>query len=70
MKLSGIYKSDNTIQLDKKTLVILRWIAFAGQFLTINFVFHILNFKFPYLYCSLIILLGILTNCYLQLYRV
>ncbi len=66
MKLSGIYKSDNTIQLDKKTLVILRWIAFAGQFLTINFVFHILNFKFPYLYCSLIILLGILTNIFLQ----
>jgi len=66
MKLSGVYKSDNTIQLDKKTLVILRWIANIGQLLTINIVFHILNFKFSYLYCSLIILLGILTNIFLQ----
>ena len=38
-----IFKSDSNIQLDKKTLVILRWIALGGQFLTINFVYFILN---------------------------
>ena len=36
MKLLEIFKSENNIQLDKKTLVILRWIAIVGQLITIN----------------------------------
>ena len=66
MKLLEILKSDNDIQLDKKTLSILRWIAISGQFFTINFVYFILDFNFPYFYCCAIIFLGFLTNIFLQ----
>ena len=66
MKLLEAFKSKNSIHLDKKTLVSLRWIANIGQFLTISFVYFILNFNFPFLYCLLIIFFGILTNIFLQ----
>ena len=45
MKFLEIFKTEDNIQLDKKTLVILRWIAIVGQFLTINFVYFILGFN-------------------------
>jgi len=48
MKLLEIFNLGDNIQLDKKTLVILRWIAIVGQFITINFVYFILNFDFPF----------------------
>ena len=66
MKLLEVFKSTDNIQLDKKTLVILRWIAIIGQFVTINFVYFILDFNFPFFYCCLIILFGVLTNVFLQ----
>ena len=66
MKLLELFKSESDIQLDKKTLVVLRWIAITGQLITISFVYFILNFKFPFLYCLLIIFFGILTNIFLQ----
>jgi len=66
MKFSEFFTSKDNIQLDKKTLVILRWIALVGQYLTINFVYFIFEFKLPYLYCSLVIFVGVLTNFYLQ----
>ena len=66
MKLLEIFKSENNIQLDKKTLVILRWIAIVGQLITINIVYFILNFDFLFIYCYLIIFFGILTNFFLQ----
>ena len=66
MKLLEAFKSTDNIQLDKKTLVILRWIAIIGQFVTINFVYFILDFNFPFFYCCLIILFGVLTNVFLQ----
>ena len=66
MKLLEIFKSTDNIQLDKKTLVVLRWIAIIGQFLTINFVYFILNFDFPFFYCSTVIFFGIITNIFLQ----
>jgi len=62
MKFSEFFTSKDNIQLDKKTLVILRWIAIVGQFITINIVYFILNFDFPFIYCYLIIFFGILTN--------
>ena len=55
MKLLEVFKSQDKIQLDKKTLVILRWIALIGQFVTIYFVFFILKYDFPFFYCCLII---------------
>ena len=67
MKLLEIFKSpDSNIQLDKNTLVALRWIAIIGQFVTINFVYFILNFDFPFYYCIAIIFFGTLTNIFLQ----
>ena len=66
MKFSEVFTSKDNIQLDKRTLVILRWIAIIGQYLTISIVYFILKFELPFLYCSIIIFIGILTNFYLQ----
>ena len=66
MKFSEVFTSKNSIQLDKRTLVILRWIAIIGQYLSISIIFLIIGFELPFFYCSLIILLGLITNFYLQ----
>jgi len=66
MKFSEVFTSKDNIQLDKKTLVILRWIAIVGQFFTISIVYFFLRFELPFFYCSAIILFGVLTNIYLQ----
>ena len=66
MKFSEVFTSKDNIQLDKKTLVILRWIAIVGQYVTINIVYFILDFGLPFFYCSIIILISIITNIYLQ----
>jgi len=65
MKLLEIFKSSNDIQLDKKTLVVLRWIAIIGQFITINSVIFIFNFEYNYLLANFIIFLGALSNLFL-----
>ena len=66
MKFSEVFTSKNNIQLDKKTLVVLRWIAIIGQYISISIVFFVFNFELPFFYCSLIVLLGAITNFYLQ----
>ena len=66
MNFSEFFTSKDNIQLDKKTLVVLRWIALVGQYLTISIIFFIFKFELPFFYCSLIILIGVLTNLYLQ----
>ncbi len=66
MKFLEIFKTSDNIQLDKKTLVILRWIAIIGQFITLNFVYFILSFEFPFSACISIIFFGTLTNIFLQ----
>jgi len=66
MKFSEFFTSKNIIQLDKKTLVILRWIAIIGQYISISIVYFFLNFQLPIFECTVIILLGVLTNLYLQ----
>ena len=66
MKFSEFFTSKDNIQLDKKTLVILRWIALVGQYFTISIVYFIFKFELPFFYCSFIISIGILTNLYLQ----
>ena len=66
MKFSEFFTSKDSIHLDKKTLVILRWIALVGQYVTISIVFFIFKFELPFFYCSLIIFVGVLTNLYLQ----
>tara|TARA_Y100000590_G_scaffold356405_1_gene410637 strand:+ start:1557 stop:2846 length:1290 start_codon:yes stop_codon:yes gene_type:complete len=66
MKFSEIFTSKDNVQLDRKTLVVLRWIALVGQYLTVSIVYFIFEFKLPFFYCSTIIIIGILTNLYLQ----
>ena len=39
MNFSDFFKSKDNIQLDKKTLVVLRWLALIGQYITISTVF-------------------------------
>ena len=66
MKFSDFFTSKDNIQLDKKTLVILRWIANIGQFISIFIVYNILKFELPFFYCFTIIFVGVVTNLYLQ----
>jgi|TARA_B100000315_G_scaffold114487_1_gene104980 two-component system sensor histidine kinase RegB len=66
MKFSEFFTSKDNIQLDKKTLVILRWIALVGQYLTISIVYFIFKFELLFIYCTLIIVIGVFTNLYLQ----
>ena len=66
MKFSEVFTSKDNIQLDKKTLVILRWIALIGQYLTISIVYFVLKFELLFFYCSVVILIGALTNLFLQ----
>ena len=66
MKFSEFFTSKDNIQLDKKTLVILRWIALVGQYITISIVYFIFKFELPFFYCVLVIFIGVLTNLYLQ----
>jgi two-component system, sensor histidine kinase RegB len=49
----------------KSTYISLRWIAIAGQLITINFVYFFLNFNFDFLSSNLTICVGILSNLYL-----
>ncbi len=66
MKFSEVFTSKSEIQLDKKTLVILRWIAIVGQYLTIGIVYFFFKFELPFLYSSMVIMVGVLSNLYLQ----
>ena len=66
MKFSEVFTSKDNIQLDKRTLVILRWIAIIGQYITISIVYFYLKFELPFFHCSIVILIGALTNFYLQ----
>ena len=66
MNLSDLFKSEENLQLEKKTLVFLRWIAIIGQLIAIFTVYFVFKFEFPAFYCSLIIFLGAITNLYLH----
>ena len=66
MNLSDLFKTEENLQLEKKTLVFLRWIAIIGQLITIYIVHFAFSFMLPVLYCSLIIFFGAITNLYLQ----
>ena len=66
MKFSEFFTSKDNIQLDKRTLVILRWIAIVGQFITISIVYFVFSFELPFFSCVIIMLFGVLTNLYLN----
>ena len=58
-------KASSLYSLNKTTYIKLRWIAYLGQIAAILIVQFILNFKFNYILCILIIILSIFTNLYL-----
>ena len=66
MKLSDLLKFEEDLRLEKKTVVILRWIALIGQLLTIYFVHFYFGFDLPLIFCSLTIFCGGLTNIFIQ----
>ena len=66
MKLSDLLKFEEDLSLEKKTVVVLRWIALIGQLITIYFVHFFINFDLPLIFCSLTIFFGGLTNIFIQ----
>ncbi len=66
MDFSTLFRLRENLNLDRKTLVILRWIAIAGQLISINLVYNYLNLNFPIVESHIIILIGLLTNLFLQ----
>ena len=68
MILPDLFKPEENLQLEKKTLVFLRWIAIIGQLIAILSVHFIFSFEFPVFVCLLIVFLGALTNLYLYLW--
>ena len=66
MKLSTLFRLEEDLNLDKNTLVILRWIAIIGQLTAINLVYFYLKLEFPILIAYLVVLSGLLTNLFLQ----
>ncbi len=66
MNFSTLFRLGENLNLDRKTLIILRWIALIGQFTAINLVYFYLNLNFPIKIAYLIILIGLTTNLILQ----
>ena len=66
MDFSTLFRTKENLNLDKSTLTILRYIAIFGQFAAINIVFFYLDLKFPIKESYIIIVIGLLTNFFLQ----
>ena len=66
MDFATLFRLEENLNLDKKTLVFLRWIAIFGQLFSINLVYFFLNLDFPVLICHSVIILGLLSNVFLQ----
>ncbi len=66
MKISDFVKYDEELKLQKKTVVILRWIALIGQLVTIYVVHFFLELNLPIILCSITIFCGGLTNIFIQ----
>jgi len=66
MDFSTLFRTKENLNLDKNTLTVLRYIAIFGQFIAINTVFFYLKLEFPINESYIIILIGLLTNLFLQ----
>ncbi len=62
------FETSKYFTLKKSIYVNLRWIGIFGQFLTVNFVYIFLDFKFNFIFANFVILLGALSNLFL-IYR-
>ena len=66
MNFSTLFRLEENLHLDKKTLVNLRWIAITGQLIAINFVYFFLELDLPIIETHIIISIGFITNIILQ----
>ena len=66
MNFSTLFRIGENLNLDRKTLIILRWIAHIGQIIAINLVYFYLQLDFKIYLSHLIIIVGIATNLILQ----
>ena len=66
MNLSTLFRLEENLHLDKKTLVNSRWIAIIGQLIAINFVYFFLELNLPIIETHIIIFIGLITNIVLQ----
>ena len=66
MNFSTLFRLGENLNLDRKTLVFLRWIATLGQIIAINLVFFVLKLEFPITLAYIIIFAGLITNLFLQ----
>ena len=66
MNFSTLFRLEENLQLDKKTLVILRYIAIFGQLFAINIVYSYLDLTFPIVESHVVIFIGLSTNFFLQ----
>ena len=66
MNLSTLFRLRENLHLDKKTLVILRWIAIFGQFTAVNLEYFYLKLEFSINFAYLVIFFGLITNLFLQ----
>ena len=66
MNISTFFRLGENLNLDKKTLISLRWIAIIGQLTAVNLVYFYLKLDFPIFIAHIVILLGLSTNLYLQ----
>ena len=67
MNFSTLFRTKENLNLDKNTLTILRYIAIFGQFIAVNLVFFYFDLQFPLKESYIIILVGLITNLFLQL---
>ena len=66
MNFSTLFRLEENLHLDKKTLVNLRWIAITGQLIAINFVYFFLELDLPIVETHVVIMVGFITNIVLQ----
>ena len=55
MNFSTLFRIGENLNLDRKTLIYLRWIAIIGQLIAVNFVFFYLKLDFPILLTHIVI---------------
>ena len=63
MNFSTLFRLRENLNLDRKTLVILRWIAIIGQFTAINLVYFYLKLDFSSLYPSIQLVHNVFPEC-------
>ena len=66
MNFSTLFRLGENLNLDRKTLTTLRWIAISGQLTALIIVYFFLKLEFPILIALLIILFGFFSNLFLQ----